>query len=205
MQGTKVVSNRRPMTIYFKSWGSQVLIILRRNLWKYLKACFSACSDSGYVASGVNGVHAFFIYSGHQIGTKQTPHDHLFQKSGKPGLDNFGTKFVKIPKSVLFCLQWFRICCQWGKFCTFLLYICWAPNRRPMTMYFKSRGSRVMIILRWRRCLKISKSVLLLLQWFHVCSQWGKSFAFLHYICGALIWHRRPMAIYLKSREAKAW
>ena len=136
MQGTKVVSNRRPMTIYFKSWGSQVMIILRRNLWKYVKACFSACSDSGYVASGVNGVHSFFIYSGHQIGTKL------------------------------------------------------APNRRPMTMHFKSRGSRVMIILRCRSCLKIFKSVLFLLQWFQICSQWSKLFAFLLYICGALIWHR---------------
>ena len=69
-------------TIYFKSQDSKVGSI-RNEIWlKSWKKRFSWFSASKYVICGVELLDSIISHANHYKDMIQTPHDHLFQKSG---------------------------------------------------------------------------------------------------------------------------
>ena len=72
--------------------------ILGQKWLKIKKPIFYLVSETKYVTYWLNCAYSDLLVAWQYIGITQKPHDHLLQKSGQPGLANFGPKMVKNKK-----------------------------------------------------------------------------------------------------------
>ena len=100
--------------LFEKSWqpgiGSRTSSILQKSH----KLLLSYCGEAQYVTGLVNWSYIFIKHALHYNDMTQKPHDHLFQKLGKPGICRFTSKILKITKIVTFLLWCRQIRYWWG-------------------------------------------------------------------------------------------